>query len=102
MRKRTNRVVVHLNQQELEHLTEQCKACGLRRETLLRQLIQGVQIKPRPPDSYRELARALSAIGNNLNQIAHRVNAADKVEKQQIIQLQNIMHKVWEEVQKSV
>lgn len=102
MRKRNYRVVVHLDKQELEHLTAQCKACGLRRENLLRQLIAGVQIKPRPPDSYRELSRALSALGNNLNQIAHRVNTADTVEKQQMLQLQNIMQKVWEEVQKSV
>lgn len=102
MRKRNNRVIVHLNQQELEHLKAQCKAAGICRENLLRQLIKGAEIKPRPPDSYRELARALSAIGNNLNQIAHRVNAADRVEKQQMLQMQQIMKNVWEEVQKNL
>ena len=35
----------------------------------------GVQLRPRPPDAYADLLRELSAIGNNVNQIAYWANA---------------------------
>lgn len=35
----------------------------------------GVNLRPRPPDAYADLLRALSAIGNNINQLAHQANA---------------------------
>ena len=31
-------------------------------------------LRPRPPDAYADLLRALSAIGNNINQLAHQAN----------------------------
>ena len=31
-------------------------------------------LRPRPPDAYANLLRALSAIGNNINQLAHQAN----------------------------
>ena len=42
---------------------------------LVRQLIMGVNLRPRSPDAYADLLRALSAIGNNINQLAHQANA---------------------------
>ena len=35
----------------------------------------GVNLRPRPPDVYADLLHALSAIGNNINQLAHQANA---------------------------
>ena len=43
-------------------------------EPFLRQLILGVELRPKPPDCYAALLRELSAIGNNINQIAHWTN----------------------------
>lgn len=43
-------------------------------EPFLRQLILGVELRPKPPDCYATLLRELSAIGNNINQIAHWTN----------------------------
>ena len=43
-------------------------------EPFLRQLILGVELRPKPPDCYVALLRELSAIGNNINQIAHWTN----------------------------
>ena len=45
-----------------------------KRQTYLRKLIMGEHLCPRPPDAYTALLRELSAIGNNINQIAHWTN----------------------------
>ena len=34
----------------------------------------GVNLRPPSPDAYADLLRALSAIGNNINQLAHQAN----------------------------
>lgn len=47
---------------------------GLNTNTYLRKLIMGEHLCPRPPDTYTALLRELSAIGNNINQIAHWTN----------------------------
>ncbi len=46
----------------------------MKMEPLIRQLILGVELRPRPPDEYAALLRELSAIGNNVNQIAYWAN----------------------------
>lgn len=48
----------------------------MKMEPLIRSLIMGLDIRPRPPDEYAGILRELSAIGNNLNQIARNVNAS--------------------------
>ena len=48
---------------------------GLKMEPVLRKLVMGVQLRPRPPDTYAALLRELNAIGTNINQIAHNTNA---------------------------
>ena len=53
-------------------------------EPLLRHLILGVQLRPRPPDTYAALLRELSAIGNNVNQLAHQANARGEASRAEI------------------
>lgn len=47
---------------------------GLKMEPVLRKLVMGIQLRPRPPDTYAALLRELNAIGTNINQIAHNTN----------------------------
>lgn len=68
-------ITLRLNVNEYTHLKQQAEATGLKMEPLLRHLILGVQLRPRPPDTYAVLLRELSAIGNNVNQLAHQANA---------------------------
>ena len=70
MRKREHFIGVWLGDEEYVHLAEQCIASGLSVSAFIRQAIAGVQIHPRPPAEYTALLRELSAIGNNINQIA--------------------------------
>lgn len=68
-------ITLRLNANEYAHLKQQAEATGLKMEPLLRHLVLGVQLRPRPPDTYAALLRELSAIGNNVNQLAHQANA---------------------------
>lgn len=82
MRTRCNSVGLWLNDMELAHLKKQCQITGLNTNTYLRKLIMGEHLCPRPPDAYAALLRELSAIGNNINQIAHWTNGKAMRRKQ--------------------
>lgn len=77
-------ITLRLNAAEYDHLRKQTEATGLKMEPLLRQLILGVNLRPRPPDEYAALLRELSAIGNNVNQLAHQANARGEATRQEI------------------
>ena len=77
-------ITLRLNANEYAHLKQQAEATGLKMEPLLRHLILGVQLRPRPPDTYAALLRELSAIGNNVNQLAHQANARVEVSRTEI------------------
>jgi hypothetical protein len=65
---------LRLSATEYAHLKQQTALAGMKIEPFLRQLILGVELRPKPPDCYAALLRELSAIGNNINQIAHWTN----------------------------
>ena len=101
-RKRNIRISVRLTEQEHKALVKICEVTGLSMEGIIRQLITDVQLKPRPPDSYAALARELSAIGNNLNQIAHVANATGQVKTDQLVKAQELLSKTWSLVQERI
>ena len=69
MRKREHFIGLWLDDTEYKHLLKQCDLSGLNASALIRHSIMGVNIQPKPPDTYAALLRELSAIGNNVNQI---------------------------------
>lgn len=77
-------ITLRLNEAQYQHLQKQTEATGLKMEPLIRQLIMGVNLRPRPPDTYAVLLRELSAIGNNINQLAHQANARGEATKEEI------------------
>lgn len=44
-------------------------------DPFIRNLVQGIRICEKPPEQYVDMLRELSAIGNNVNQIAHWANS---------------------------
>ncbi len=101
-RKRNIRISVRLNEREHRMLKGKCQASGLTIEALVRSLIEGCEVKPRPPDSYKDLARELAAIGNNINQAVHLANSTCYISRTQIEYLSNQMTEVWRLVQERV
>ena len=100
-RTRNRHVSVWLTDAELAHLRKQAAAAGLGIDPFLRSLILGVQLRPRPPDTYAALLRELSAIGNNINQIAHTVNGQKYAADSQIDQAAALIRRAWRLVKDS-
>lgn len=88
-------ITLRLNADEYAHLKRQTAMTGLKMEPLLRQFIMGVDLRPRPPDAYAALLRELSAIGNNVNQIAHQANARDDATKAEISEAAQLVRQAW-------
>ena len=87
-------ITLRLNAGEYAHLQEQAAATGLKMEPLLRQLVMGVNLRPRPPDTYADLLRELSAIGNNINQLAHQANARGEAARDEISEAARLVRQV--------
>ena len=84
IRSRDNFIGLWLDDREYEQLYDLCRISGLTTSSVIRKLITGVQLQPRPPDEYAALLRELSAIGNNINQITHWANARKSVSEPEI------------------
>lgn len=72
---RTKKITVRLTDKEYAKLREMSETSGLKMEPVIRKLLVGYEIRPRPNATYIKLIKELSAVGNNLNQIAHLANA---------------------------
>lgn len=95
MRKREHFIGLWLDGTEYEHLLKQCALSGLSASALIRHSIAGVNIQPKPPDTYTALLRELSAIGNNVNQIAYWANATKGVSKAELAESAVLVRQAW-------
>ena len=95
MRKRNRHVSVWMNEQEYQHLKKQAELAGLGIDPFIRHLAAGVQLQPRPPDTYAALLRELSAIGNNVNQIAYWTNARKGITDAEIKSAADLVRDAW-------
>lgn len=95
MRKRSRHVSVWMNEQEYRHLKKQTEIAGMGIDPFIRSLVLGIQLRPRPPDTYAALLRELSAIGNNVNQIAHNTNASKTVSQAEIDEAVKLVRQAW-------
>ncbi len=75
-------------------MQRQPEATGLKMEPLIRPLSTGVNLRPRPPDTYAALLRELSAIGNNINQLAHQANARGEATREEITEATRLVRQV--------
>lgn len=95
-------ITLRLNAREYAHLREQADTTGLKMEPLVRQLIMGVELRPRPPDTYAALLRELSAIGNNVNQLAHQANARGEAVREEISEAARLVQRAWQLVKETL
>lgn len=75
---------MRLTAEEYAHLKQLAADAGMPMEPLIRKLIMGERLRPRPPDAYADILRELSAIGNNINQIAYWANATKGISSNEI------------------
>ena len=93
LRKRPRHVSVWMSEAEYRHLKAQAQTAGIGVDPFIRNLVAGVQLRPRPPDSYAALLRELAAIGNNINQIARWANARENISQAEIKEAAELIRK---------
>ena len=79
---RTKKITVRLTDKEYAKLREMSETSGLKMEPVIRKLLVGYEIRPRPNATYIKLIKELSAVGNNLNQIAKKAHALNTIDAQ--------------------
>ena len=84
MRGIAKRISLRLDSAEYAHLKQLSADTGLKMEPVLRRLIVGAELRPRPPDELPELLRQLSGMAVNINQIAKVANARGFVRMEDI------------------
>lgn len=92
-------MTVRFTEEEYAALKGKCEIAGMKMEPFVRALVEGCRIKPAPPNSYNKLRQQLAAIGNNLNQIAHVVNATGRATAEQLDTALQILEKTWDYVE---
>lgn len=80
MRTRSIKKQIWLNKAEATLLKKKSKKAGLNESELVRNLILGYEPKEKPDKEFYDVMREMSAIGNNLNQIAHKANALNLID----------------------
>lgn len=102
MRESVKTITLRLNPTEYAHLKKLSEQTGLKMEPLLRKLILSEKLRPRPPSEYAALLRELSAIGNNVNQIAHTANGKKDIDSGEVTETVRLIHRAWRLVKDSV
>ena len=74
-RKRNVPVRVWLSKEEYSELSRKAKIAGLPKSTVIRMLLNNYEPKEKPDTRFYEAMQQLSAIGNNINQLALKANA---------------------------
>ena len=96
MRERNHFIGAWLDDKEYRHLKKQAELAGMGIDPFIRSLVSGTQLRPRPPDQYAALLRELSAIGNNINQIAYWANATRSIREPEIVEAATLAREAWE------
>ena len=99
-RNNVKQITIRLTADEYAHVKQLSKDSGLKMEPVIRQLIMGVNLRPRPPDELPELLRQLSGIGTNINQIAKVANASGYVRKEDIQSIMEMQAALWRVVKR--
>ena len=73
-----------LSPQDARELKRKAKLCGITETAVIRILLHGYEPKEKPDARFYEAMRQLSAIGNNINQLAIKANALGFVDSQML------------------
>ena len=98
MREIAKRVSLRLDSTEYAHLKQLSMDTGLKMEPVIRRLIVGAELRPRPPDELAELLRQLSGMAVKINQIAKVANASGFVRMEDIAHIKMVQGMLWQAV----
>ena len=96
MKIRNRKITVRLSEKERKFLGEQADAGGMKIEPYIRELIMGNEVKSRPKEEWAEVVRQVAAVGNNINQIAKRVNAGGPAYQADMEEIRERLEQIWQ------
>lgn len=101
MRRRNVDKRIWLSQAESQELQKKAKKACMSESGLIRLLIKGYEPKEKPDDRFYDVMRELSAIGNNINQLAVKANTLGFVDAVQLKEESKRWHKFQADVEKT-
>lgn len=96
MREIAKRVSLRLDRTEYAHLKQLSMDTGLKMEPVIRRLIVGAELRPRPPGELTELLRQMSGVAVNINQIAKVANASGFIRMEEIDHIKAMQEMLWQ------
>ena len=96
MREIAKRVSLRLDSTEYAHLKQLSMDTGLKMEPVIRRLIVGAELRPRPPGELTELLRQMSGVAVNINQIAKRINAGGPAYQADMDEIRERLDEIWQ------
>ena len=101
MRKRNIQKIVRFNRKEAQDLAAKAKKACLSEAGLIRLLLKGYEPREKPDERFYDVMRELSAIGNNINQLAVKANSLGFVDAPQLKKEAERWHKFQADVERT-
>ena len=98
--RRTIEKHILLNRSEAQDLQKKAKKACLSEGALIRLLLKGYSPREQPDERFYDVMRELSAIGNNINQLAAKANSLGFVEAVQLSKEAERWHKFQADVER--
>lgn len=98
MTERSKSILVRLSEKEKIYVQTQAANAALKTETYCRKVLLDHEVKPKQPADITKLLDEIKAIGNNINQIAHRANLDNIATDTMIKQAIQLQQTIWEKV----
>lgn len=98
--RRTVKKQFWFSRDEAQDLRKKSKRTCLSEAALVRLLIKGYEPKERPDERFYDVMRQLSAIGNNINQLASKANTLGFVDAPQLQKESERWHKFQADVER--
>ena len=101
MRKRNIQKIVRFSRDEAQDLQKKAKKACLSEAGLIRLLLKGYEPREKPDERFYDVMRELSAIGNNINQLAVKANALGFVDAPQLKKEAERWHKFQADIERT-
>ena len=89
-----------LSPQDARELKRKAKLCGITETAVIRILLHGYEPKEKPDAQFYEVMRELSAIGNNIHQLAAKANALNFIDAPMLTKEAERWHKFQADVER--